>query len=1115
MAQTAQWFNLREFNASLKLLPYNDHRKAKICIVFDDIEQFSKQMEGHATPTDIKAAGFDLETSQHLYQYKGEAPHIHDPFVLYSSNDFDGKIDLKTLRVMFPSIGKQHLEDMEIEHFTDFSWVYPHKRSWNELYENAYNQQFKNVWVIEAPDVPLPDYNPNHPGVFAPVKQRLELLGYDIDSMVTPVFPTQELAERYIKEKGIAQGAAVNRDLSYALPLQINHDSNTIYAIKDIRGITDIIHSDPYSGFDIKSDRDIKNEFRSPMWNLRNNVAYDQVFAKCLETIKPAFEELTAKQALGTDDEQDFLYFQAKAVKAIRELSDNVNDRNNISTNAYVATHLTKYNYDYLREIANIVNEINTGIDGYNFTQYLQEFDNISGLENLVQAMQYATTYSNNSVEEDEFFNQLLAQLAPKSNEAKFDFDTPVAVEDKPEEDSTADAEAINTNDIPESNPKKSSTTASSENRIEDVGEHIGGARKDFYKSYLKVSDLANFNERETATLVTKANIWPGIDYERLKELNFEAKAVTAIKAIKDALPVAPGKEGRRQYRVREGDNEFYIEAISAIRDALLGQFSEDGQECSGAKTFNEVVKRMSELHLTWSPSSVKTYGTGCSPRHSIIGSKACKLIAPEETASFWISSAAKKLYSKQKRAWNESIDYQKWDHLIKETKTKSDEQTAAMQARKELNDLLHNPTPEHLDLIITESKWRNNENVTEHQLLEEFNFKGVEFGNWLPQAERQIIVNHAYDSFCDLAEVLNIPHKNIGLDKNLSLGFGSRGRGGKTAALAHYEPNRHVINLTRLKGAGSLCHEYFHALDDYLGGYKKNYASETSGHPMQTVMSLAKSSHKVAEDALEMSSHKVKQHTSWALSWIQKAFNDREEGEKIIAELNDSIVNTIQPTITQYINETLKENQDSILSTGIYSLVDSDRYSSCKSKCIDQVTNLVNNAIAKSESGTLMLLDKKSKDQFQLNINTVVRNKINETFINKALYQGLSFSDDAFGNTDSKFYSDALKLDEMTGRSKPYWATTKELFARAGAAYVQDKLQEMGKTNQYLVNGSEESAHDRICLHSPNPQAADRFRINKAFDEAFLKVHHILNADNAQNHDKNDVKLSSPSMSM
>jgi len=56
-------------------------------------------------------------------------------------------------------------------------------------------------------------------------------------------------------------------------------------------------------------------------------------------------------------------------------------------------------------------------------------------------------------------------------------------------------------------------------------------------------------------------------------------------------------------------------------------------------------------------------------------------------------------------------------------------------------------------------------------------------------------------------------------------LAFGARGKGGKGAAAAHYEPDTTgkvtddtvVINLTRENGPGSLAHEWFHAIDNYF----------------------------------------------------------------------------------------------------------------------------------------------------------------------------------------------------------------------------------------------------------------------------------------------------------
>ena len=51
--------------------------------------------------------------------------------------------------------------------------------------------------------------------------------------------------------------------------------------------------------------------------------------------------------------------------------------------------------------------------------------------------------------------------------------------------------------------------------------------------------------------------------------------------------------------------------------------------------------------------------------------------------------------------------------------------------------------------------------------------------------------------------------------EENVPLFFSARGHG---SALAHFEPLYNVINLTKMKGGGSLGHEWIHALDFYLG---------------------------------------------------------------------------------------------------------------------------------------------------------------------------------------------------------------------------------------------------------------------------------------------------------
>lgn len=71
------------------------------------------------------------------------------------------------------------------------------------------------------------------------------------------------------------------------------------------------------------------------------------------------------------------------------------------------------------------------------------------------------------------------------------------------------------------------------------------------------------------------------------------------------------------------------------------------------------------------------------------------------------------------------------------------------------------------------------------------FGFRGGEFGNWVKPEERRIMLNAAYDSFMDMAEILNIPPRALSLSGELVNTLGARGTKG---AAAHFEPQRAVI---------------------------------------------------------------------------------------------------------------------------------------------------------------------------------------------------------------------------------------------------------------------------------------------------------------------------------
>ena len=125
---------------------------------------------------------------------------------------------------------------------------------------------------------------------------------------------------------------------------------------------------------------------------------------------------------------------------------------------------------------------------------------------------------------------------------------------------------------------------------------------------------------------------------------------------------------------------------------------------------------------------------------------------------------------------------------------------------------------------------WRKGENMTPEKYAAVLPFRGVEFGNWVNQTERAALLNSAFDGFHDLAAVLNIAPAAVTLNGSLAFAFASRGHSG---AAAHYEPARRVINLTKKSGAGCMAHEWFHAVDNFAaGGGVHNYATERRDHP-------------------------------------------------------------------------------------------------------------------------------------------------------------------------------------------------------------------------------------------------------------------------------------------
>ena len=172
---------------------------------------------------------------------------------------------------------------------------------------------------------------------------------------------------------------------------------------------------------------------------------------------------------------------------------------------------------------------------------------------------------------------------------------------------------------------------------------------------------------------------------------------------------------------------------------------------------------------------------------------------------------------------------------------------------------------------------YRKGEDITAEQFREQFGFRGVQFGNWTNQKDRQAALNNAFDSFMDLAKILGISPKAVSLNGELGIAFGARGGGG---AKAHYEREEVVINLTKTMGAGSLAHEWWHALDNYFarrGNVKSGMVTEGKGIAMRG--ELRKAYDKLVSDT-ENSDYNRRSRDAGASYWGTR----REETARMFA---------------------------------------------------------------------------------------------------------------------------------------------------------------------------------------------------------------------------------------
>ena len=656
---------------------------------------------------------------------------------------------------------------------------------------------------------------------------------------------------------------------------------------------------------------------------------------------------------------------------------------------------------------------------------------------------------------------------------------------------------------------------------IQDFGEKIGGAKKDLWKERgLSVDDLSYMNDAERIQLIKKDNIWKKPNYQEMVESGLPVRVAYFIKTIRDATPTKP------IILLRNSDIELkqkeYIDFVSKLRNYVMNLKQEDDILTFYEKFLsNYIIRDKSSYYVRVSPEVSSAVDN--------------KLLQASQISNFYnIDKEIRKkqfCYTDDEKVLSNfdifvydndnvklTIDYNNrtvievkeglgkrfiypkgefadistWKentifimdlttrNIIKNNLENIDaaEKFILENYKQQSNEKTNNSKnrkkkfiPEQLKYITRDGEdYRNNRNITGEDMLKTFQFKGGEFGNWLNENDRQQSLNYGYDALLDLSKALSISPTDISLDGKLSIAFGSRGSGD---ALAHYEPTREVINLTKMRGAGSLAHEWGHALDDIIGkqlGYSgfltNNFRySDSTSETIKNVVDAMKYKTVCNEESMKKQNEEYLKRVTRMKNLVNSLFPSEHLNEKQM-ELKDILIQNLIHNA-----ETASNNLLEYFTKGT------------GNKDIDDLSNLRKETVGR-------VISKEDRKQIAQLQNYVCSSKKQ---IGKEQ------------RVETEFYKNSIKFDEIYAKSgHDYWSTTIEMFARSFACYVSDKL---GYKSDYLCGhanlaiGSIQNKNNEPEVIKAFPEGKERQLINEKIDKLidFLKEKNILHDNKTQ----------------
>lgn len=404
-----------------------------------------------------------------------------------------------------------------------------------------------------------------------------------------------------------------------------------------------------------------------------------------------------------------------------------------------------------------------------------------------------------------------------------------------------------------------------------------------------------------------------------------------------------------------------------------------------------------------------------------------------------------------------------------------------------------------------TGKDWRKGKDVTTDEFMNTFGFRGGEFGNWVKPEERRVMLNAAYDSFIDLSELLNIPPRAVSLGGELAIAFGARGIKG---AAAHFEPDRAVINMTRMNGAGSLAHEWAHAMDSYFGmqeaksAYEKNekgqlvnggkFLSEDKTYKAGMRNELSK----IFDEIVSATQSKTVTRVM-GVEEKQKLF---DLNSKLVNEESNHIIKKFEKGIIRYLyNRKTKQREETLVKATpeqlekVKEIVDKIRNGEGTTPEWNRIPGSKGIGEYSYISPETLALEELHKEVFgKSGLKRDGNGFFNLGYYANKMYPAKkAFEKAKAGETETvKVKTDYLKnsIEFDASRSGPYFQKKVEMFARAFEYFIEQKLLDKNQRADYLQY-DKAPVYEALYGMSPYPAGEERAEINKLFQKFFDEV--------------------------